>query len=110
MQAFTNEHVCDGDEQNADKRARATSMPTCIDQTRLQSHTKQVGGGPVAPCIHNSIAHTCKYGKVYQVGDTKNMRVKLTYHKTEFKMIEQHEDSMSHFCTLISFDLDGFTM
>jgi len=56
----------------------------------------------VAPCIHNSIAHTCKYGKVYQVGDTKNMRVKLTYHKTEFKMIEQHEDSMSHFCTLIS--------
>ena len=102
MQAFTNEHVCDGDEQKADKRARATSMPTCIDQTRLQSHTKQVGGGPVAPCIHNSIAHTCKYGKVYQVGDTKNMRVKLTYHKTEFKMIEQHEDSMSHFCTLIS--------
>ena len=70
--------------------------------TRLQSHTKQVGGGPVAACIHNSIAHTCKYGKVYQVGDTKNMRVKLTYHKTEFKMIEQHEDSMSHFCTLIS--------
>ena len=85
MQAFTDEHVCDGDEQKADKRARATSMPTCIDQTRLQSHTKQVGGGPVAPCIHNSIARTCKYGKVYQVGDTKNMRVKLTYHKMNLR-------------------------
>jgi len=35
MQAFTNEHVCDGDEQKADKRARATSMPTCIDQTHV---------------------------------------------------------------------------
>ena len=46
----------------------------------------------MAAYIHNSIAHTCKYGKVYQVGDTKNMRVKLTYHKTEFKMTEQHED------------------
>ena len=58
----------------------------------LSDCTKQVGGGPVAAYIHNSIAHTCKYGKVYQVGDTKNMRVKLTYHKTEFKMTEQHED------------------
>ena len=43
------------------------------------------------------------------------MRKNVTYYKTEFEMIEQHEDTMSHFCKhsdllALHFDLPGFTM
>ena len=43
------------------------------------------------------------------------MRMNVTYYKTEFEMIEQHEDTISYFCKhsdspALHVDLPGFTM
>ena len=72
MQAFTNKQmlVCD-DEQRADKRARATAKRSTINEyaymhwpnTRFRSHTKQLGGAPVAACIHNSSGHNASIAR-----------------------------------------------
>ena len=71
MQAFTNEHVCDGDEQKADKRARATGMPTCIDQTRLQSHPKTtaITDAPPPPSKSETLLHRRRVGLAPPVGE-----------------------------------------